>query len=223
MRSFSSTLQNALLNRTIVFRDFLWLIPRDMETGSPAPYGFWSGAGNISAQVINPLSGSAVTRNFEGAGALISISDIPAVSNITVQTVTIRISQLSADSQAVVRGYDLKQGRIEIYSGYFDPDSRKLLEPAFCRFQGFVDEAPITTPKEGDDGYIELTCTSHTSELTRSNPDKRSDDSQRLRDASDGFFKDVVAVSDWNIFWGQKDASLDSASIRKAVGPLGFG
>lgn len=204
MRSFSSTLQNALLNRMIVFRDFLWLIPRDMDTGNPAPYGFWSGAGNISAQVVNPLSGSAVTRNFEGAGALISISDIPAVSNITVQTVTIRISQLNDDAQAVVRGYDLKQGRVEIYSGYFDPVSRALLEPAFCRFQGFVDEAPITTPKENDDGYIEITCTSHTSELTRTNPDTRSHDSQQLRLSGDAFFKDVVAVSDWNIFWGQK-------------------
>lgn len=204
MRSFSSTLQNALLNRTIVFRDFLWLIPRNMETGAPAPYGFWSGAGNVSAQVVNPLSGSTVSRNFEGAGALISISDIPAVSNITVQTVTIRISQLNDDAQAVVRGYDLKQGRVEIYSGYFDPVSRALLEPAFCRFQGFVDFVDVHTPKEGDDGYMELTCTSHTSELTRTNPDTRSHDSQQLRAPGDAFFKDVAAVSDWNIFWGQK-------------------
>lgn len=204
MRSFSSTLQNALLNRTIVFRDFLWLIPRDMSTGNPAPYGFWSGAGNVSAQVVNPLSGSAVSRNFEGAGALISISDIPAVSNITVQTVSIRISQLNDDAQAVVRGYDLKQGRVEVYSGYFDPVSRALLEPAFCRFQGFVDFVGVHTPKEGDDGYMELTCTSHTAELTRTNPDTRAHDSQQVRLSGDAFFKDVVAVSDWNIFWGQK-------------------
>ncbi|MGB3490772.1 MAG: hypothetical protein WBA62_22005 [Xanthobacteraceae bacterium] len=204
MRSFSPTLQNALLNRAIVFRDFLWLIPRDMETGNPAPYGFWSGAVDVSAQVINPLSGSAVTRNFEGAGALISISDIPAVSNITVQTVTIRISQLNDDAQAVVRGYDLKQARVEIYSGYFDPSSRSLLEPAETRFQGFVDFVDIHTPKEGDDGYTELTCSGHTSELTRTNPDTRSHDSQQLRLAGDAFFKDVTAVGDWNIFWGQK-------------------
>lgn len=204
MRVFSATLQNALLNRTIVFRDFLWLVPRDVETGNPAPYGFWSGAGNISAQVINPLSGSAVSRNFEGAGVMISISDIPAVSNLTVQNVSIHISQLNDDAQEVVRGYDLKQGRVEIYSGYFDPDTRLLLEPAFCRFQGFVDFVDVHTPKEGEDGYIDLTCTSHTSELTRTNPDTRSHDSQQLRAPGDAFFKDVVAVSDWNIFWGQK-------------------
>lgn len=204
MKFFSSTLQNALLNRTIVFRDFLWLIPRDMETGNPAPYGFWSGAGNISAQVINPLSGSAITRNFEGAGALISISDIPAVSTLEPQEVSIHISQLNDDAQAVVRGYDLKQARIEVYSGYFDPNTRLLLEPAFCRFQGFVDFVNVRTPKEGDDGSIDLTCSSHSSEMRRTNPDTRSHDSQQLRAPGDAFFKDVVAVSDWNIFWGQK-------------------
>ncbi len=204
MRSFSSILQNALLSRTIVFRDFLWLIPRNMDTGNPAPYGFWSGADNVSAQVVNPLSGSAVTRTFEGAGVMISISDIPAVSNLTVQNVSIRISQLNDDAQEVVRGYDLKQGRVEIYSGYFDPASRALLEPAFCRFQGFVDFVDVRTPKEGEDGYIDLTCTSHTSELTRTNPDTRSHDSQQLRAPGDAFFKDAVVVSDWNIFWGQK-------------------
>lgn len=182
----------------------MWVIPRNMSTGNPTPYGFWSDIGDISAQVVNPLTGGVVTRNFAGAGALISISDISAVSNITVQDVTIKISQLNDDAQAVVRGYDLKQGRVEVYSGYFDPSTRLLLEPAFCRFQGFVDEATITTPKEGEDGLISLTCHSHTSELTRTNPDTRSHDSQQTRSLGDAFFSDVVAVSDWNIFWGQK-------------------
>lgn len=204
MRSFSTTLQNALLNRKIVFRDFLWIIPRDMDTGNPAPYGFWSGRGNITAQVINPLSGSAIERNFEGAGALIEISDIPAVSGTAVQTTTITMSQLNADAQAVVRGHDLKQARVEIYSGYFDPSTRALLEPAFCRFQGFVDQAPLVTPAETAQGSLTLTCTSHAQELTRSNPDTRSDDSQKsLRNASDGFFKDVAGVGEWNVDWGQ--------------------
>lgn len=205
MRAFSATLQNALLNRTIVFRDFLWLIPRDVETGNPAPYGFWSGVSNVTSQVVNPLSGAAVDRDFEGAGALISISDIPAVSNITVQNVTIRISQLNDEAQAVLRGYDLKQGRVEIFSGYFDPETRLLLEPAGSRFQGFVDVADVNTPKEGDDGYTELSCTGHTSELTRTNPDTRSHDSQQLRAPGDAFFADVVGVSDQNVFWGQKN------------------
>ena len=210
MRSFSSTIQNALLNRSIVFWDFLWLIPRDRGTRNAAPYGFHSGAGNVSASVINPLSGTAVTRNFEGAGALISISDISAVSTLEPQKVNIHVAQLNDSALSVVRGYDLKQGRVEMYSGFCDPSTRLLLEPPTCRYQGFVDFVDIQTPKEGEYGYIDLTCTSHSSELRRTNPDTRSHDSQQLRSSGDGFFKDVVGVSDWNIFWGQK--SDDTAS-----------
>lgn len=203
MRSFSTTLQNALLSRSIVFRDFLWIVARNRETGAPYPYGFWSDVGSVSVQVVNPLNQQAVTREFEGAGTLIQISDIPAVSNLTVQTITIEMSQISPSVADVVRGYDLKQARVEVFSGYFDPDSRALLEPAFCRFQGFVDDAPIKTPKENEVGSITLTCNSHTAELTRANPETRSHDAQLLRDPMDGFFKDAAAVGDWNVDWGQ--------------------
>lgn len=203
MRAFSSTLQNALLSRSIVFRDFLWIIARDRSTGNPYPYGFWSDVGSVSVQVVNPLSQSAVTRSFEGAGTLISISDIPAVSNLTVQTITIEMSQINDSVAATVRGYDLKQARVEVFSGYFDPNSRALLEPAFCRFQGFVDKSEIKTPKEGEAGSIVLTCNSHLAELTRSNPDTRSHATQQNRSYGDGFFQDVAAVGDWNIEWGR--------------------
>lgn len=203
MRAFSSTLQNALLSRSIVFRDFLWIVARDRSTGNPYPYGFWSDVGDVSVPVINPLSQSPVTRSFEGAGTLISISDIPAVSNLTVQTITIELSQISDAVASVVRGYDLKQARVEIFSGYLDPDTRALIEPAFCRFQGFVDKSEIKTPKEGEAGSIVLTCNSHLAELTRSNPDTRSHATQQNRSYGDGFFQDVAAVGDWNIEWGR--------------------
>lgn len=47
------------------------------------------GRRDVSVPVINPLSQAPVVRSFEGAGTLIQISDIPAVSNLTVQTITI--------------------------------------------------------------------------------------------------------------------------------------
>lgn len=212
MRSFSPTLQNALLSRSIVFRDFLWIIARDRSTGNPYPYGFWSDVGSVSVQVVNPLSQQAVTRSFEGAGTLISISDIPAVSNLTVQTITIEMSQISDAVAAVVRGYDLKQARVEVFSGYFDPNTRVLLEPAFCRFQGFVDQSEIKTPKEGETGSVVLTCNSHLAELTRSNPETRSHATQVHRSSMDGFFQDVAAVGEWNIDWGQYSSTGNNNS-----------
>jgi hypothetical protein len=39
--------------------------------------------------------------------------------------------------------------------------------------------------------------------MTRSNPDTRSNDSQKLRLSSDTFYKDTAATGDWEIFWGR--------------------
>ena len=97
--------------------------------------------------------------------------------------------------------------RLGVWPALMKPDSPspadklEFLLQEIRREINFVD---VHTPKEGDDGNMELTCTSHTSELTRSNPDTRSQDSQDARLGFDAFFNDVVAVSDWNIFWGQK-------------------
>lgn len=204
MRAFSSSLQSALLARQIVFRDFLWIVARNRETGAPVPAGLWSDVGAVAAPVINPVNQQPEMRHFEGAGALVSISDIPAVSNLTVQNVTVTMSQLHDRVEQLLRLYDVKRAPVQIFSGYCDPDTRKLIEPAFCRFIGFVDKVEFRTPTENEDGAAVLTCVSHTQELTRANPDTRSHDSQELRAPTDGFYKDTASVGEWNIDWGQK-------------------
>jgi hypothetical protein len=55
-----------------------------------------------------------------------------------------------------------------------------------------------------------LTCVSHTQEMTRSNPDTRSDASQRLRSGTDNFYADCASVGEWEIFWGKKGGKMAS-------------
>jgi hypothetical protein len=215
MRSISANNLDALSQRRLVARDFLWLKVRTIETGSPFEYGFWSDLRNASALVLDPNTGIAVMRNFEGAGSLIEISDIPLVSNLTVQTVTVTLSQLQEGVASVIRGYDLKQAGVEVYRGLFDPTTRQMVDAALNRFVGFVDTVVITTPKEGEEGSILLTCMSHTQEMTRKNPDTRSQDSQRLRSPTDDFFRDVTSVQDWEFFWGRKAGKIASSSPQR--------
>ncbi|KAA0689862.1 hypothetical protein DTW90_30690 [Neorhizobium sp. P12A] len=215
MRNISAENYAALQARRLVARDFLWLVVRTLDTGLPFGYGFWSDVGNVSAQVLNPDTGAAESRNFEGSGSLIQISDIPLVANLTVQNTTISMSQIDEGVANIVRGYDLKQARVEIYRGMFDPDTRQMVAPAFSRFIGFVDNVVITTPKEGEEGSVELTCASHTQEVTRSNPDTRSQDSQVLRSATDNFFQDTTTVGDWEFFWGRNAGKVETASAQR--------
>lgn len=203
MRSNSAENQGALEKRALVPRDFVSIVARDRDTGEAEPDGMWSDVGNVIAEVIDPDTGEADEREFVGAGTLVSISDIPLVSHITVQNVTITMSQVHERVEQLVRGYDVKQARVEIFRGLFDPATRKMVAPAECRFVGFVDRVEIRTPRENEEGAVVLTCVSHTQEMTRSNPDTRSHESQILRSATDNFFQDAAVVGEWDLFWGR--------------------
>lgn len=185
-------------------RDFIWFVVRNRETGLPVTDGLWSDVGNISAQVINPDTGLPDMRDWYGSGTLVAIDDIPMVANLTVQNVRARLSQIDDHINTLIRLYDTKQARVEIYRGLFDPDSREMVAPAECRFVGFVDLVEIETPSENEEGGVTLTCASHTQEITRSNPDTRADASQRLRSATDNFFQDSSTAGQWEVFWGSQ-------------------
>lgn len=207
--------QAALQARQLVARDFLWLVVRDRETGFPVTEGLWSDVGNVSAQVINPDTGLVDTRDWYGSGTLVAIDDIPMVANLSVQNVTIRLSQIDDRINDLVRLYDAKQGRVEIYRGLFDPNSRQMVAPAECRFVGFIDQIEIQTPSENEEGSVTLTCASHTQEMTRGNPDTRSDASQRLRHPTDNFFQDASTAGEWSVFWGSERGVVPTQPKQK--------
>lgn len=213
-RNISAENAAALAERRLVPRDFLWIIARDRSDGGPQTVGFWSGVGDVTGQIIHPDTGLTVNRTWYGTGTLISIGAIPMVSNVTVQTVPIVMNQIDDLVQQAVRLYDMKQARVEIYRGLLDPGTRALVAPAFCRFVGFVDEVEIKTPSENEAGSVTLSCNSHTQELMRSNPDTRSDSSQRLRSATDNFFQDAATVGEWEFFWGRKNGKVSSKKAK---------
>jgi hypothetical protein len=47
--------------------------------------------------------------------------------------------------------------------------------------------------------------------MTRSNPDTRSDASQRVRAADDNFYQDTAVVSEWQHFWGSASGEVATA------------
>lgn len=202
MRQLPAAANTALNTRNVTIRDFLWIEARDRDTGALVPYGWWSDLGTVTASVIDPRTGEIVPRSFAGAGGLIEISAIPMMANMTVQSVTVTASQIS-NANDLVRGYSVKQARVEIFRGLFAPASLVQLAPAYARFVGFVDEVKITTPSEGDTGGIELTCVSHSQEMRRKNPATRSDADQRRRSETDSFRRHAATVGTWEIKWGQ--------------------
>lgn len=215
MRNLSPENYAALQARQLVARDFLWLVARDRSTGASFSYGFWSDVGDVQAMMLNPNTGLAEPRNFEGSGTLISISDIPLVANLTVQNVTISMNLLDYSVENFVRGYDLKQGQAEIYRGLFSPATRQLVAPAVNRFIGFINEPEIKTAKEGEESSVVLTCVSHSQEFTRYNPSTRSHEDQKKRDPNDDFFVDASTIGEREHFWGQKTGKVTSNAVLR--------
>lgn len=203
MRALAPAAIAALESRNITVRDFLWIEGHVFGSDTIAAAGFWSDLGTVSAQVLDPRTGGTQTRTFEGAGGLVDISPIVLSASLTVQTVTISLSQIANPNQ-LVRGYDVKQARVEIFRGLFNPATLVQLSPAFPRFVGFVDQAEITTPSEGSEGQIVLTCMSHSQEMSRSNTATRSDADIRARDAADSFGRHCANVGTWQLFWGRE-------------------
>lgn len=216
MRAISTANQLALAQRALVARDFLWVVARDRTTLAAVPVGFWSDVENVSAQVLDPDTLLPVTRSYYGAGGLISIDDIPSVSTIQVQDIQIRMSQLDQQVLNAIRGYDVKQARVEIHRGLFDPVSRNLVAPAIVRFAGFVNLVEVYTPPENEDGYVTLTCVSHTQETTRSNPATRSHADQQTRQVGDTFYQDAAVVGDWESTWGEQ-RGVQKVETRKGL------
>lgn len=215
MRNLSAENYAALQARELVARDFLWLVARDRSTGASFSYGFWSDVGDVSAPMLNPNTGLPETRNFEGSGTLISISDIAMEASITMQTITINLNQIDEAVNNIIRGYDLKQGQVEVYRGLFSPLSRQLVAPAVNRFIGFVDQITVNTPKEGEEGSVTLTCASHSHEFTRYNPSTRSHEDQKRRDPDDDFFVDASTIGEREHFWGQKTGKVKSNAVLR--------
>lgn len=201
-RTTQPELQAALERGEFVYRDFIWLIAKDRETGEPVEFGVWSDVGSYQCDVIDPYTGGTVTRSFLPAGQSIQIPDISLVQGLAVQSIEIVLNQVDESINDFVRTYNCKQAQLQIHRGFYDPDSRILVAPAFPRFLGFVDDMPIKTPAENSDGGITVTAVPNSQELMRANSDTRSDDSQHLR-GEDDFYQGVGTASDGQEFWGR--------------------
>jgi hypothetical protein len=199
----------AIQSGTVIMREFVTIFAKDRITGSPHMLCFWSDAGPVTVDVVDPHTGSTVSRTFLG-DALVEISDIPLISDLSVQDASVTLSAIDDAVQDAIRTYDARNAAIEIHRAYFDPATNAPVAPAKPRFVGQIDTAPLTTAAEGEASTVVLSCTSTTQELTRKNPDVRSHESQILRLATDDFYRDTAVVGEWTLFWGKKQDKATS-------------
>ena len=172
--------------------------------GTPIELGVWTGDEDISIAVVSGITGQMVTRNYYGFGLIEDIDPIPRVSDLTIQTVTISLSQIAGVTQQLARGYDIRLGKVEIHRAILDRKSRRPVSAPELDFLGEIDGSPIDTPQVGEEGSIQIRAVSDAiSMLERKNPLKSSYEGQKRR-GGDEMGKYASTVATWDIPWGQK-------------------
>lgn len=207
MQVRDSRIQAAMNNPNCKVRKFLRMRGRNRSTDALEWANFWSGLDTVTAEVFGASDGQVAEYVFTGSGSLISISEISYIceQTLTDRSITISCDMLNATLENAIRGYDLSNQPVEVYEGWFNLATNMLVAPAFPIFMGFVDTAPIKTPKAGDLGSIDITVRDHGSEMSRTNTLKRTHASEVLRNSNDTFYSDTGTVGNWKVYWGSED------------------
>lgn len=206
MRNITLAEQTALANARqsgIVPVSLVWVRARDLSSGAEAPIGLWTWPEDITTSVINGETGATVSRTFVG-GCGLSVGDIALVSDLTIQSVDVTMSQIADAAQLLVRGRNIRMAPIEILDGLIDPATMAFVAPPRPAFMGFVDGAPITTPSAGGEGNITLTVRSELMTMLSMTSPTKSSHAAQLRRQGDRFSEYSSTVATWNLTLGKK-------------------
>lgn len=173
----------ALERRSIIMRWFMWIETKTFA-GLDAPIGFWTGSGTVTVQ----------GRDYIGSGSAITVGELAATSDSSIPSLEVTVSGVDEEALRAMRGYRIDQAPITVYIGLFDagsddqPGTRQLID-LFRHFKGFINKAPIPTPKPGDVSQITFTCSSVSRSLSGKSGLVRSDAAQQQLYPGDTFRK----------------------------------
>lgn len=203
VRVLDSATQLAVRDRSrVIPRNFVGCTVWDDER-DPVFFGFTDYGEDVITNVIDIETGSTVSRTFYGDDApILDMDPIPLKVGLEVDTTQVVLSQIHPVVQLMVRGHDCRNAKVQIWRGYLDPESMLLVAAPRSRRVGQINGTPIVTPAVGGQGSITLKVVSHTRELTRTNPAKRSDETYRLR-SGDRFGRYAGTAGQWEIWWGE--------------------
>lgn len=203
VKILDSATQAAIGDRSrIVVRNFILFTAKD-GNGDPVPFGFTDFGEDVQLNVVDGLTGGIVSRTYYGDQAPIQEMDpIPQKIGLEIDTTQVILNPLHPAVQSMYRGHDLRNAPVQIHRAYLSPESMVPVAYPLCRRLGFVNGAPEEAAAAGGTSRLQIEIVSVTRELTRTNPAKRSDETQRLR-SGDRFRRYSGTAYQWPIWWGE--------------------
>lgn len=213
VRVLDSATQGAVRDRSrVIPRNFvsIWV----KNGASTIHYGFTDFGEDVSVNIVNGETQAVENYTFYGDNRPIDKMDaIPLKVGLEVDTTQVVLNPLHPVVQQMARGYEvgLRNAKVQIHRGYLSPDSMLLVANPRCRRLGQVNGAPEMTAAVGGQSVRTIKVVSHTRELTRTNPAKRSDETYRLR-SGDRMGQYAGTAGQWEIWWGEARTSQDAAN-----------
>lgn len=201
MKAYDAPTLAALGMGGLVVRNFLYVHAKT-SAGVAAPFGFWSGEGAVSVNVIDAQTRLTVSRTYQGTGAILDWPQIVGQMGLDVRTAEVVLSPLHVEVENMVRGHVVKHAIAEMHRGLFDINTGQIVSAPYPEFLGKVNGAPIETPAAGGEASVRLRLVSTVEELTRTNTAKKSDESQKLR-SNDRFRRYSGVAGTINLWWGE--------------------
>jgi hypothetical protein len=189
----------------IVVRNFVLFTVKD-DAGALQLFGFTDYGEDVALDVLDGVTGVAVNRSYAGDHApLLALDPIPMKIGLEVDTTQVMLNPLHPAVQAMHRGHDCRNAPVQIHRAYLSTISMLPVALPHCRRLGFVNTAPEEIAGPDGQSQLRIGVVSVTRELTRTNPAKRSDETQRLRQG-DRFRRYSGTAYQWPIWWGEAKA-----------------
>lgn len=205
MRSVDVATYNALRDapeKGFEERNLLTIYARELDGVGGQMFCFWNDLDIVDIYVMGGQTGTTELRSFVGDGAILKMGRIPLTSDLTVRNVKVSLSQIHATVLNMARGFDIRGARTEIHRVLFNPQTGAVIAQALPHFVGKINKAPTDTPPIGGEGSIELEIASTTRELTRTNPAKKSDETQKRRQNDRG--RRYTGTANVDIWWAKE-------------------
>lgn len=147
--AFMDACTNAV-ERGLVPRKLVVFRVKRRDNGAQEIRAFWNDTDTIDIPVLDGFDGSQKTYTFIGDGSLLGVSDITYVSDLTVQPVTVTLSQIAPYAQQLVREFEARLGIVEIWEYLLDPQTRAPVSIERPDFIGQISKSPLKTPSVGE-------------------------------------------------------------------------
>ena len=188
----------------IVPRQLVTIWARPNAGGDIEQFGFWDDLLPVELDVIGGRSGVLEARSYQADGALLKVEGLRQAIDLKVRPASVELNPLHPVVAMLFGAYRLRLAAIEIHRVPLDATTRLPVAAARCRYLGLVETASRKTPKAGGEAVLALSCVSDAIQLTRTNPAKRSDETQRLR-SGDRMMRYAEVVGEWEIVWGEAE------------------